>query len=219
MIRAALLAAVLILAGCWKPAEAPSAPPEKIVPHAPPVVQSPSFRPPDRATQYRAPITREATFALGVSAPVPLLAGQIAQESSWGCNVTARDGGMGCAQFMEATAGWLAKTYPELGGVRPYDPVWAFQAQARLNKFNLARVQGVDECNKWAVTLLAYNAGLGIVQGIQKASPQPGVYWGVTELLKYKQSDANHKSSRDYPHRIVYRHQPNYAAWGRTVCI
>jgi soluble lytic murein transglycosylase-like protein len=174
---------------------------------------------PSKALKYRAALTREATFVFGPSAPVPLLAGQIQQESSWDCSVTARDGGMGCAQFMEATAGWLAKAYPELGGVRPYDPVWAFQAQARLNKSNYAIVKGVDECNRWAATLLAYNAGAGIVQGIQKLSPQPGVYWNVTENEKYKQSDANFKSSRDYPRRIIYKHQPAYATWGRTLCL
>lgn len=176
-------------------------------------------RVPPKAEQYQRPLTREATFVFGLAAPIPLFAGQIAQESEWNCSVTAWDGGMGCAQFMQATASWLVTEFPELGAVRAYDPVWAFQAQARLNKFNYARVQGVNECNRWAAALLAYNAGLGIVRGIQKLSAQPGVYWGVTELLRYKQSEQNHKSSRDYPHRIVYRHQPIYAAWGRVVCL
>lgn len=174
---------------------------------------------PSKAAQYQRPFTREATFVFGMDAPVPLFAGQIAQESSWDCKVTAWDGGMGCAQFMKKTAGWLVTVYPELGTVNAYDPVWAFQAQARLNKFNYARVQGAGECHRWAATLLAYNAGLGIVQGIQRLSPQPGIYYGVTEYIKYKQSEQNHKSSRDYPHRVTFKHQPVYASWGRTICL
>lgn len=175
---------------------------------------------PSKAHQHQRPLTREATFVFGVTAPVPLFAGQIAQESSWDCSVTAWDGGMGCAQFMKATAGWLVREFPELGQVNAYDPVWAFQAQARLNKFNYARVQGADECNRWAATLLAYNAGLGVVRILQRQSPQPGVYWGVTELERTsKQSEKNHASSRDYPRRITYKHQPTYAAWGRTICL
>lgn len=178
-----------------------------------------ALTPPAGALQYRGPITREATFVFGLTAPVPLLAGQIHQESMWKCDVTARDGGMGCAQFMKATAGWLVTQYPELGAARPYDPVWAFQAQARLNKFNYTRVKGDDECNRWAADLLAYNAGLGIVQGIQKLSPRPGTYWDVTENERFKQSDQNFKTSRDYPRRITFAHQPLYTSWGRTVCI
>lgn len=206
-------AITLLLIGC-APAPQPTIPTV-----APEKVAKLTVLVPSKALQYRSALTREATFVFGTTAPIPLLAGQIQQESSWDCKVTAADGGMGCAQFMKATAGWLVTVYPELGSVNAYDPVWAFQAQARLDKFNLTRVKGVDECNQWAAALLAYNAGLGIAQGIQKLSPRPDVYWGVTEIVKFKQSEQNHKSSRDYPHRIVYHHQPLYESWGRTVCL
>lgn len=175
--------------------------------------------PPTRALGYRAPLTREATFVFGTTAPVPLLAAQIQQESNWDCKVTAHDGGMGCAQFMQATAGWLVKTYPDLGAVNAYDPVWAFQAQARLDKYNYARVQGRDECHRWAATLVAYNAGLGNVQAVQKLSQDPGNWWGATETIQHKQAEGFFKSSRDYPRRIVYKHQPQYLTWGRSTCI
>lgn len=207
-------AMLLGVAGCTEP-PVPITPPQKSVPAPVAVV----LQPPQAALPYRSSFIREATFALGPTAPVALLAGQIQQESSWNCTVTAHDGGRGCAQFMDATAGWLVKTYPELVAAQPYDPLWAFQAQARLNKFNLARVRGQDDCHRWAVNLLAYNAGLGIAQGIQKLSSNPDVYWGVTENVHFKQSDANFKSSRDYPRRIVYKHQPFYLTWGRSLCI
>lgn len=215
-VVAAFFSAMFLLVGCEKPlVPGPAPPPASQLP-TPKVA---TLQPPAKALPYRSNFVREATFVFGSTAPVALLAGQIQQESSWDCSVTAKDGGRGCAQFMDATAGWLVKTYPELGAAKPYDPLWAFQAQARLNKFNLARVRGQDDCHKWAVNLLAYNAGLGIAQGIQRLSPQPEVYWGVTELVHYGQSEANFKSSRDYPKRITYTHQPHYASWGRTVCL
>lgn len=171
-----------------------------------------------KANQYRATLTREAQAVFGLSAPVPMMAGQIHQESSWRADVTAWDNGRGLAQFMDGTAKWVSQAYPELGAPNPYDPKWAIRAMVRLDHFNFGRVKGLNECEKWGAALKAYNAGLGYVQQAQKASSNPMLWFGVTEYVPTRQSAQNFEYSRTYPRKILFKHQPLYAFWGSTVC-
>jgi len=173
----------------------------------------------DPALRYRATLIREAQAVFGLNAPVPALAGQIHQESSWRPGVTARDNGRGLAQFMDATAEQVSRSYPELGAPDPYNPQWAIRALVRYNEWIYKRVLGKDACNRWAATFKGYNAGPGYVMQAQKASPDPGTWFGVTEFVPTRQSPANFEHSRLYPRKIIFRHQPLYADWGQTICL
>lgn len=173
---------------------------------------------PQAAHQYRSTLVREAQFVYGPAAPVPMFAGQIHQESTWRAGVTAWDNGRGLAQFMDATAEMVARNYPELGGVNPYDPRWSIRAMVRYDGWLLARVQGINPCNRWAAALKSYNAGLGYVHRAQKRSDYPGLWFDMTEWIKTGQSQQNFEYSRTYPRKVLFKHQPLYSQWGALTC-
>jgi membrane-bound lytic murein transglycosylase MltF len=172
----------------------------------------------DLCDQYRPALTREAQAIYGLGAPIPALAGQMRQESGCRADVTAWDNGRGLVQFMDPTALQVARSYPELGTPDPYNPKWAMRALVRYNHWLYARVKGNDACERWAATFKGYNAGLGYVQRAQRLSPQPGVWFSVTEDINAGQSETNFTASRRYPRVILFKHQPIYAAWGPALC-
>jgi hypothetical protein len=173
----------------------------------------------DKCAQYRPALVREAQAVYGLNAPIPMFAGQMRQESSCGADVTAWDNGRGLAQFMDATSQQIARSYPELGAPDPYNPRWAIRALVRYDGWIYARVKGDTPCDRWAASLKGYNAGPGYVQQAQRASTQPGVWFGVTEFVQTRQSPENFEYSRTYPHKIMFKHQPIFAGWGATVCL
>jgi soluble lytic murein transglycosylase-like protein len=174
---------------------------------------------PQAALKHRAQLTREAKQVFGILAPIPMMAAQIEQESSWRENVTAWDHGRGLAQFMDATATWIADTYPNLGRPDPYNPAWALRALVRLNAHNFARVQGSNQCEKWGAALKAYNAGLGWSQRAQRLSTNPQQWFGLTEYINAGQSAQNFEYSRMYPRWVLFKRQPKYLQWGKAECL
>lgn len=170
------------------------------------------------ANKYRSVLVREAQLVQGLEAPIPMYAAQIEQESGWRPGVTAWDNGRGLAQFMDATTDTVTRLYPELGKGDPYDPVWAIRAMVRYDKWIYNRVKGVDECQRFAAVLKSYNAGLGYVQQQQRVSPDPQVWFDVTEHIPTKQSATNQHYSRMYPRWILFKRQPTYAGWGKLLC-
>lgn len=167
---------------------------------------------------YQRDLTRIARAQFGINAPVPMLAAQLQQESSCRANVTAWDKGRGLAQFMDGTAADISRIYPSLGRPDPYNPAWSMRAQSLYMGWLLARVKGEDDCQRWAAALVAYNGGLGYVQAAQRASAVPGQWFGVTEKIPTRQSAANFAYSRSYPRKVLFKHQPRYAAWGAVTC-
>ena len=173
---------------------------------------------PSAALKYRSLLTREAHAVMGLSAPIPLLAAQIEQESGWRVNVTAWDNGKGLAQFMDGTASDIARLYPELGPPMPYSPLWAIRALIKYDLHIYTRIKGKDPCHRWAATLKGYNAGYGYVLQAQKLSPDPNTWFEVTEFVKTRQSAKNFEYSRLYPRWILLKRQSSYASWGQSVC-
>lgn len=163
-------------------------------------------------------LTREAHLVNGLNAPVPMYAAQIEQESGWRTGITAWDGGKGLAQFMDGTAGDIARLYPAIGKPAPMNPAWAIQALVRYDTRLQGQVKGVDDCNRRAAALKGYNAGLGYVMQAQNKSAQPGQWWSVTEHVKTKQNPKNFEYSRQYPRWIIFKRQPNYKGWGTYTC-
>jgi len=168
--------------------------------------------------QYRADLTREAQAVYGLNAPIAMLAGQIWQESGGRANVTAIDLGRGLTQFMDGTIAQIVRVHPELGPANPYNPLWAIRAQTKYMMWINKRVKGKDNCEKYSAALKSYNAGLGYVQRAQKVSPQPDIWYGVTEDIASGQSHKNFIYSRWYPRQILFNHQRRFVPWGGLVC-
>lgn len=176
--------------------------------------------PPRAALAYQSILVREAHFSMGMNAPIPMLAAQIEQESGWNPNVTAWDNGRGLAQFMDGTAEWASKEFPDLGKPEPYQPSWAIRALVRLDFYNFNHVKGATACERWGAALKGYNAGLGFVLRAQEHSTQPLLWFDHTELLNEGQSEKNWEYSRQYPRWILYKRQSNYLpAWGAPMCL
>lgn len=195
-----------------KPVEAIYAKPEPIV------VTAPTYYGPQKVARWGPTMRREAQAIYGINAPIPMLLGQIQQESGGSETVTASDLGRGLAQMMDATARQIAKQYPELGAPDPYSAIWSIRAMIRLNQSNYKAVQGDDDCQRWGATLVSYNSGRGWVAKAQRHSEQPGIWFGITEKINSGQSAQNFKYSRSYPHKILQHHQPLYRAWGNFTC-
>jgi soluble lytic murein transglycosylase-like protein len=176
----------------------------------------------DKVSRWGGIAKREAQFIYGPNAPTPLFLGQIKQESSGDEKVTAFDGGMGLTQFMKGTVDQIVHIYPELattlGPANPYNPTWAIRGQVRFLYWIKKRVKGNTDCDTWGASLDAYNAGLGYVMQAQKKSPEPGVWFGLTEYVPTKQSAKNKEYSREYPRWILFKHQKNFVSFGNVVC-
>ena len=173
---------------------------------------------PAAAKQYRGILTREAHFVNGLSAPVPMYAAQIEQESGWKAGITAWDNGKGLGQFMDGTADTIVTLYPELKKPAPYNPTWAIRALVRYNTWLGKHVQAVDDCNRRAAALTAYNGGLGYVQDSQSKATIRGQWFQGAETVKTRQSAANFAASRLYPRKIIFDRQPHYVGWGTYTC-
>lgn len=174
--------------------------------------------PPPAALKYRAQLTREAQFLYGLSAPIPMFAAQVEQESGWRPGITAWDNGRGLAQFMDPTADTIVRLYPELQAPQPYNAAWALRALVRYDQWLWRQVKGDTVCDHWAGAIKGYNAGVGYVRQAQGKSNQPGVWFGATEFVPTRQSAKNFEYSRLYPRWILLKRQRNYVGWGAYTC-
>jgi soluble lytic murein transglycosylase-like protein len=172
---------------------------------------------PIQAQQYRATLVREAHAAGGLAAPVTMFAAQLHQESNWKPTARSGVGAIGLAQFMPATAAWMANLYPaDLKPGAPYDPEWAIRALVRYDLLlakQLPKFKAGDD--RYAAALSAYNGGLGWVYKDQKAATCDASLWfacvsGVPDI----RTAANYKQNRDYPVRILLKIRPLYVAAG-----
>lgn len=179
---------------------------------------------PRAAYQYQSYLIRSARFEFGMEAPVPLLAGQIHQESAW--NPRAKSAfASGLSQFTPDTEKWIIGLFPDLGIEGVQDPHWAIRAMVRYDKRLLGQITADTVCDDWAFVLASYNGGLGWVLRDKKLAVQNGKsrnkWWGNVELYSGR---APHfiKENRDYPVKILLKHQPQYlkqGSWGAaTIC-
>jgi len=175
--------------------------------------------PPRTALHYQRDLTREARAVWGLSAPVPVFAGQIHQESAWREDARSPVGAQGLAQFMPATAKWMSEIYPSsLGAAQPYNPGWAIRAMVRYDDWLMRRVVGHTACDRWWAVLRSYNGGLGHWQAESRNALDRLDRRSVDRWCGSTRRAAVHcRENLDYPDRIMLRHQPRYAAWGPTV--
>lgn len=167
---------------------------------------------------YRAQITREAQMRFGIPAPVPVISGQIQQESAWNPRAKSRVGAAGLMQFMPSTAQWAA-VQGGFGAVDAFNPAWSIRAGVWYDRWLWDRVrQYATSCDRWHFTLSAYNGGLGWVYKRQAQSPDP-VHWYPTGQINPGIHPSNQHENETYSERILYRHQPQFASWGKTACL
>jgi membrane-bound lytic murein transglycosylase MltF len=182
---------------------------------------------PERANQYRRVLIQAAHLQFGLDAPISLFAAQVHQESAWRPDARSKYA-EGLTQFTPDTAKWIASAYPKsLGPAQPYSPKWALAAMSRYNRHLYDRLTwAAADCDRWAFVLSSYNGGLGWIINRDRAlaarrGADPNRWWGHVEHHSPRAAWA-FKENRDYPQRIIHRHQPLYlrAGWGGpAVCL
>lgn len=176
---------------------------------------------PSNAVKYRGDLTRIAHAEWGLTAPIPLFASQIHQESAWQPAVVSKVGAQGMAQFMPATAKWLCESSgTPANQCQPQNPIWAMRALVQYDKWLYARVWGVNEYDRMWATLRAYNGGLGWWQ--QEALLTPAKRLATREEIdamcgRHKRHPLHCKENLNYPRRIMNIYQPRYSGWGRII--
>ncbi|GEK71579.1 MULTISPECIES: transglycosylase SLT domain-containing protein [Halomonas] len=172
---------------------------------------------PSAAERYHRELTRVVQQEWGLDGRVALHGAQIHQESAWRPHVDSPVGAQGLSQFMPSTSSWIAELYPDLGAAAPYSPGWAMRAQTRYNRFHWRRIDAADQCQHWAMTLSAYNGGLGWVYRDQKlaraAGDNPGVWFGSVEEYTRRAGWAE-RENRAYVRRILLTLTPRYVRAG-----
>ncbi len=169
---------------------------------------------PPQALAYRARLIREAHAAGGLSAPVPMFAAQLHQESGWRTDARSGVGAVGLAQFMPGTAAWISNLYPaDLKPGVPYDAGWAIRALVMYDYWLNKRVPMFREGDeRWAAALASYNAGLGWIKREQKLASNPTLYFNSVDQVCLRAQTACIET-RSYPERILHVLRPLYVDW------
>lgn len=174
---------------------------------------------PRAAQQYRHALTSNARLVWGLNAPVAAFAGQVHQESAWRADAQSPYAS-GLAQFTPATAEWIGDLYPDLAERQPFNPAWALRALVRYDRFLWDRNPASSECDRMAFALASYNGGEGWLRREQARAAAKGAdrlrWFGHVERWCIRRADYC-AENRDYPRKILLKHQPVYTAWGLGV--
>ncbi|EGC4948682.1 transglycosylase SLT domain-containing protein [Salmonella enterica] len=179
--------------------------------------------PPTAALKYRSDVIRSARVDWGLNAPVADFAAQLHQESGWNPAARSPVGAQGLAQFMPSTANWISGLMPHLASREPYNPGWAIRALVSYDRWLWSRVAVPDSCERMAMTLSAYNGGLGWVNRDRRLARSRGLddarWFGAVETVNAGRSAANWRENRHYPQRILRELAPRYLSWGGANCV
>ncbi|EAB4400493.1 lytic transglycosylase domain-containing protein [Salmonella enterica subsp. enterica serovar Montevideo] len=185
--------------------------------------QAHAAEPPPAALKYRSDVIRSARVDWGLNAPVADFAAQLHQESGWNPAARSPVGAQGLAQFMPSTADWIAGLMPHLATREPYNPGWAIRALVSYDRWLWQRVAVPDGCERMAMTLSAYNGGLGWVNRDRRLARMRGLddarWFGSVEMVNAGRSTANWRENRRYPQRILRELAPRYLSWGGSNCV
>lgn len=185
--------------------------------------QANAAEPPTAALKYRSDVIRSARVDWGLNAPVADFAAQLHQESGWNPAARSPVGAEGLSQFMPSTADWIAGLMPHLAAREPYNPGWAIRALVSYDRWLWQRVAVPDGCERMAMTLSAYNGGLGWVNRDRRLARTRGLddarWFGAVETVNAGRSAANWRENRHYPQRILHTLAPRYLSWGGASCV
>lgn len=174
---------------------------------------------PDRAEHYRADLIRNARLFWGMSAPIATMAAQVHQESGWRPDARSPYAA-GLTQFTPATAEWIGSLEPGLASRDVYSPAWALRALAYYDRWLWDRIDAHQDCDRFAMTLAAYNGGLGWIQREKaeaaRRNAKPDRWYHELEEVCLRAAWAC-KENRGYPRRIMLTLTPRYEAWGPAV--
>ena len=179
---------------------------------------------PREALQHRAELTRNARLVWGLDAPVATFAAQVHQESRWQAQAKSPVGARGIAQFMPATAEWIAQAYPALANPEPFNPSWGLRALVTYDRHLWQRTRAATACDRMAKTLAGYNGGPGWVAKDERMAQASGAdhsrWFGEVERFNAGRSSAAWRENRGYPRRILRELEPLYIAanWGQGSC-
>lgn len=166
---------------------------------------------------YLEDVRTAAQFYYGVPAPVPMILGQIMQESGFDPTAKSGVGAQGLMQFMPATAQWAAKA-GGFGMSAPLDPSWSIRAGVWYDRWLYDRVKLYDTvCDRWQFTLSGYNGGERWRMKRQELSKNPGSF-KVTGPINPGIANSSQEENEAYALRIVFHHQPKYSKYGPVVC-
>jgi soluble lytic murein transglycosylase-like protein len=122
-------------------------------------------------------------------------AGQVHQESAWRPDAISPVGAQGMAQFMPATATWIAEIYPALVERQPLNASWALRALVTYDRHLWDRIDAATACDRMAMTLAAYNGGPGWLARDKTLASSKGldsrVWWGAVESVNAGRLTAN----------------------------
>ena len=170
---------------------------------------------PPVAHRYRAELVRAAHAHFGLSAPVPVFAAQVHQESAWRHDAVSRVGAQGMAQFMPATARWwcdLHRMSP--AECQPSNPAWALRSLVGYNRWIWERVPVSHPGDRMWATLRAYNGGLGHWQA-EARNATDKTRASIDAACGTARRHVSHcRENLGYPDRIMRVLQPRYAGWG-----
>ncbi|WP_430391087.1 transglycosylase SLT domain-containing protein [Dyella sp. 20L07] len=173
--------------------------------------------------RYRITLERAVGDRFGLDGPTARLAAQLHQESGW--NPKARSVyAAGLAQFTPPTAAWIPTICPDLGQADPWDAQWSIRAAVCYDAWLLRRAPGATGCDRWAMTLSAYNGGEKARDRERhlayEARDDPNQWFRQVERYKSR-SDAAWQENRAYVRRILLTLEPMYldAGWpGKRAC-
>ena len=171
---------------------------------------------PHEAYRYRADLVRNARLFWGLAAPVATFAAQVHQESAWKPNARSKYAA-GLAQFTPDTADWIGGMDAGLASGDVFNPAWALRALALYDRWLWDRIKASSDCDRMAMTLAAYNGGLGWINREKRAATSKGVdanLWFGAVALECLRARWACEENRAYPVRILLKHQPLYLAWG-----
>ncbi|MGG2141982.1 transglycosylase SLT domain-containing protein [Symbiopectobacterium sp. RP] len=180
-------------------------------------------RTPQAALPYRAALIRNARLVWGLNAPVADFAAQIEHESSWQPGITNHIGAQGLGQFMPATTAWIGEVMPELADKAPLNPGWSLRAVVSFDNWLWQRLSAVNSCERMAMTLSAYNGGLGWVQRDRRLAERQGFdgrrWFDSIERVNAGRRASAWRENRHYPRRILKSLAPRYLTWGGASCV
>lgn len=185
--------------------------------------QAMAFGVPAASERYRAEIVRSAHAGWGLDAPIPIFAAQIQCESGWREGVVNSIGAAGLAQFMPSTSAWIGTVYPELADVKPLDPRWAIRAMVLYDRYLWDRLKAASPRERMALTLSAYNGGIGWTWRDQalagKQGLDPGRWFDQVETVNAGRAGWAWNENRKYVRVILTDFTPRFerAGWGQAL--
>lgn len=173
---------------------------------------------PKAALKYQRAVVGNVRAVWGLNGPVAVMAAQIHQESGW--NPQAQSPyASGLAQFTPETAIAISLKHPEdLVGTDTFNPSWAIRALTQYDyDLYLLEPHAINDCERWAFTLSAYNGGRGNVLKQEAASVKNGdiktAWFNHVERYPIRSPKA-HEENVQYPRRILFTIQSLYLGWG-----